>query len=44
MAKPENPLDRFASYTYHFELHAAGTDSELHRMIKLKEILQMELF
>jgi hypothetical protein len=25
MAKPANPLDVYASYTYHFELHAAGS-------------------
>lgn len=29
MSNPKNPLDDFASYTYHFELHAATTWDEL---------------
>lgn len=29
MAKPANPLDRFTTYTTHFELHAAGSWAEL---------------
>lgn len=29
MAKPVNPLDKFATYACHFELHAARTNAEL---------------